>query len=140
VDVRGRLHLDEDPVGPRLGERHDLALGALDHEVDVEDRARTVHPLAQRLDDDRPHRDRRDEVAVHHVHVDRLRPGVQHGLHLLAQAREVRGEDRGSDAGAGHQIGSSMESPQAWQVVVAVEDMRTIVECSPQFGQTDRSS
>jgi len=37
-------------------------------------------------------------------------------------------------------MGSSIESPQAWHVVVAVDDMRTIVECSPQFGQTERSS
>jgi hypothetical protein len=37
-------------------------------------------------------------------------------------------------------MGISIESPQLWQVVVAVEDIRTIVECSPQFGHTDRSS
>jgi hypothetical protein len=37
-------------------------------------------------------------------------------------------------------MGSSMESPQLWQVTVAVDDIRTMVECSPQFGHTDRSS
>ena len=37
-------------------------------------------------------------------------------------------------------MGSSIESPQLWHVVVAVEDIRTIVECSPQFGHTERSS
>jgi len=37
-------------------------------------------------------------------------------------------------------MGSSIESPQLWQVIVAVEDMRTMVECSPQLGQTERSS
>jgi hypothetical protein len=33
-----------------------------------------------------------------------------------------------------------MEPPQWLQVVVAVLDMRTIVECSPQSGHTERSS
>jgi hypothetical protein len=37
-------------------------------------------------------------------------------------------------------MGISIESPQLWQVTVAVEDIRTIVECSPQFGHTERSS
>jgi hypothetical protein len=76
-------------------------------------------------------------VAVHHVHVDGLRARVEHGVDLLAQAREVRAQDRRGDVS---QIGSSIDPPQLWQVVVAVEDMRTIVECSPQSGQTERSS
>ncbi len=33
-----------------------------------------------------------------------------------------------------------MELPQWLQASVAVFDMRTMVECSPQFGQTERSS
>jgi hypothetical protein len=33
-----------------------------------------------------------------------------------------------------------MEPPQWLQVTIAVDDMRTIVECSPQSGHTDRSS
>jgi hypothetical protein len=37
-------------------------------------------------------------------------------------------------------MGSSMEPPQLRHSVVAVEDMRTIVECSPHSGQTERSS
>jgi hypothetical protein len=37
-------------------------------------------------------------------------------------------------------MGRSIESPQALHWVVAVEDIRTIVECSPQFGHTERSS
>jgi hypothetical protein len=34
----------------------------------------------------------------------------------------------------------SIEPPQWLHVSVAVLDMRTIVECSPQSGHTDRSS
>jgi hypothetical protein len=33
-----------------------------------------------------------------------------------------------------------MEPPQCTQAVIEVSDMRTIVECSPQSGQTERSS
>ena len=136
MQVRRRLDLDEDAVGAGVGELVDLALGALDHEVDLEDRARVVDLVAQGLDDDRPHRDRRDEVAVHDVDVDDLGAGLEHRADLLAEPREVGGQDRRGD----HQIGSSIESPQAWQVTVALEDMRTIVECSPQLGHTERSS
>jgi len=34
----------------------------------------------------------------------------------------------------------NMESPQLLHFRIAVEDMRTIVECSPQFGHTEVSS
>jgi hypothetical protein len=33
-----------------------------------------------------------------------------------------------------------MDPPQWLQLTVAVEDIRTMVECSPQSGQTERSS
>ena len=39
------------------------------------------------------------EVAVHDVDVDHRRAGVEHGLDLLGEAAEVRGEDRGGEAG-----------------------------------------
>jgi hypothetical protein len=37
-------------------------------------------------------------------------------------------------------MGWSIELRQWLQMYRAVEDMRTIVECSPQFGHTERSS
>ena len=46
--------------------------------------------LAQRLDDERPHRDRRHEVPVHHVDVDHARAGVEHLLHLPPRAGRSR--------------------------------------------------
>jgi hypothetical protein len=33
-----------------------------------------------------------------------------------------------------------MESPQQLHLTIAVEDIRTIVECSPQLGHTEASS
>jgi hypothetical protein len=70
--------------------------------------------------------------------------GVEHGTDLLGQPREVGREDGGRDLDFvgldGHQIGWSIESPQALHCSVAWEDMRTIVECSPQFSHTEVSS
>jgi hypothetical protein len=77
-------------------------------------------------------------VAVHDVDVDDLRAGVDDLANLLAQAAEVRGQDRWSDAAL--HTSTSIEPLQWLQVTVAVLDIRTIVECSPQLGQTDRSS
>ncbi len=98
VDVRRRLRVDGDHVGARLGERLDLALGPLDHEVAVEDPAAAVHELPDRGDDQRPDRDRRDEVAVHHVDVDHARAGVHHQVVTCSASREKsHGEERGGD-------------------------------------------
>ena len=86
-------------------------------------------------------------MPVHHVHMDHARARVQHLPDLLAQPREVRGQDRGRHAHAAQQlrcglahIACSIESPQLLHFRIAVEDMRTIVECSPQFGHTEVSS
>ena len=119
---------------PAFGEVGDLALGALDHEMDVEERAE----VPQRLDRVRPHRDRRHEVAVHDVDVDDGGAGVEDGGDLLAQPAEVGGQDRWGDP-ARH-TSTSIDPPQWLHVSVAVLVMRTIVPCSPQFGQAERSS
>ena len=91
-----------------------MALRALDHQVDVQVAARVVHLIGERLDDRRAHAERRHEVAVHHVDVDRARAGGEHGADLLAQPGEVRREDRRRDAGGRgrHQIGWSIELRQ----------------------------
>ena len=97
VHVRRRLLVDRDDVGAGLGERLHLALGALNHQVDVEDRAGAVHLVGQRADDGGPERDRRHEVAVHDVAVDDPRAGVEHLGDLLAQVGEVGRQDRRRD-------------------------------------------
>ncbi len=94
VDVGGRLGVEGDGVRAGAGELGDLALGRVDHEVDVE----LGVEVAQRLHDDRPHRDRRDEVAVHDVDVDHRRARGEDLGDLGAQAPEVGGEDGRSDA------------------------------------------
>ena len=126
---------------PALANSGDLALGALDHHVDVDQRAGVVDAVGERGDDQRPHRERRHEVAVHDVDVDDARAGVEHLADLVAQAGEVGGEDRGGDpVELGIMIGWSIELPQLLHAYSAVSDMRTIVECSPQLGHTELSS
>ena len=121
-----------------------MALGALHHQVDVQPAARPADLVAQRLYDQRTDRDRRDEVAVHHVDVDDAGTRLHDGGDLIAQACEVGREDRRENAPPAWQLvghrGWSIEAPQWLQLSIAVLDMRTIVECSPQLGQSDTSS
>ena len=94
--------------------------------------------VPQGLDRVRPHGDRRHEVAVHDVDVDDGGAGVDDVGDLLAQTAEVGGQDRWGDP-ARH-TSTSIDPPQWLQVSVAVLVIRTIVPCSPQFGQAERSS
>ena len=139
VQVRRRLRVDRDVVGARLGEGGDVALRPLDHQVDVEERAGGVDLLGQRLDDERAHRDRRHEVAVHDVDVDRRarpRPAPRRPGRPGARSRPPGSTARRRAGGA--QIGWSIELRQWLQAYRAVSDIRTIVECSPQFGHTEQ--
>ena len=97
---------------PAFAKSVDVALGPLDHQVHVDEPARLVDLLGQRVDDQRAHADRRHEVAVHDVDVDGAGAGVEHRVDLLAEAREVGREDRGRDAVRGRHMGWSID---AWQ-------------------------
>ncbi len=68
--------------------------------------------------------------------ISRTRPA--HQLDLLAQMAEVGRQDRRGDLQ--RHTSTSIDEPQCEHSVVAVLDIRTIVWCSPQPGQTDRSS
>ena len=96
--------MEGDAVGAGLGELLDLVLRALDHQVDVERAAPVMDLVRDRCRDQRPDRDRRDEVTVHHVDVDHPGPRGHHLAHLSAEAREVGGEDRGRDALAREEV------------------------------------
>ena len=110
-----------------------------------------VDLLGDRLDGVGPEGDRRHEVAVHHVDVDHARARGEHLLDLRAEPAEVGCEDRRGDLARADALGVaqlralrhsglSMLPLQWLQTTIAVVDMRTIVECSPQLGQTDCSS
>ena len=138
MDVRRRLDVDGDAVGAGLDELGDLTLGALDHQVHVDDRPGGVHLVGERLDDVRAERDRRHEVAVHHVDVDHPRAGGEHLADLRARASQDR-PTRIDGAICREWITRALSMlPWQWlHCTIAVVDMRTIVECSPQLGQTD---
>ncbi len=55
--------------------------------------------LRKRLADQRTDREVRDVVVVHHVEVNPVGAGREHGLALGAEAREIRGQDRRRDDG-----------------------------------------
>ena len=82
-------------------ERHAVAAGprdlrevprrVVDHQVAVDRGALDgVDERRDRLQHDRPHRDRLDEMAVADVEVEDARAGPQQHLDLLAEVREVR--------------------------------------------------
>jgi len=129
--------VDDDRPRASLGERFNLKrFRALDHEVHLK-----VEPhISQRLADLWPHREWRNELAVHHVDVDNPGAGVFDELYLLAQNAEVSGQNRGRNLNVHSQTSTNIEVPQCEHSVVAVLDIRTIVWCSPQPGHTERSS
>ena len=88
-----------------------VAFGTIDHQMDVDEGGGGVHALPQRADDECAHRDRRDEVAVHHVHVHDRRARREDDVHLLAEAGEVSRQDRGRHPRESH----SGLSIDAWQ-------------------------
>ncbi len=91
VQVDGVLHVDQQGVGPGVGEGVEVAVGLGDHQVDLQGQARDG---PQRLHDHGAHADVRHEVAVHDVHVDAVGAGGLGLADLLAQPGEVGGQDR----------------------------------------------
>lgn len=97
VDMRRGLGVDRDHVGASGGERIDVPLGPLHHEVHVEQRAGGVDLLADGVDDQSTDRDGRDEAPVHDVDVDHAGARAEDRGELVAEPGEVGGEDRWSD-------------------------------------------
>ena len=83
-----------DDVGPGFGEIFDIGIDRRDHQMHVE-RFRTVR--AQRLHDRGADRQVRDEMPVHDIDMDVIRPGGVNCAHLLAQFGEIGGKDRRRD-------------------------------------------
>ena len=146
--MRRRLDVEGDRVGAGLDELAHVALGALDHQVHLEHRARLAHLLGERRDDQRADRDRRDEMPVHHVDVDHPRARVEHLPHLLAQAAEVGRQDRRRDPHPAQQlarrrahIGCSIESPQLLHFMIArrghPHDRRVLTAVRADRGQLE---
>jgi len=91
-------------------------------------------------------------MSVHHVDVDHPGAGSEHLGYLRAEPGEISRQDRWRDPQLGQErpppgrvcgrahTATSIEPWQLLQATIAVVDIRTIVECSPQLGQTETSS
>ena len=100
VEMPGRLGVNGDVVGARLGEGFEIGVAGLDHQVAVE---RLVGMRPQRRDHRRAEGDVGHEMPVHHVEVDPVGAGRRDRAHLLAEPREVRRQNRWRhDHRAGH--------------------------------------
>ena len=87
MDVPGRLHVDRNRVSARVTKGVDLALRILDHQVNVKGQLGVAPAVFHGA---RPHRDRGDEVPVHHVEVHPIGTGLFEGGHFLSQPAEIR--------------------------------------------------
>ena len=67
----------------------------------LDERVRALGEGTERGDDERTHADVRHEVAVHDVDVQPAHARRERVLHLLTEAAEIGGEDRGRDLDRG---------------------------------------
>ena len=99
-----RLDVERDAVPARLRNRLEVLRGALDHQMHIHRAAPLVHARRDRLQHDRPHRDRFDEVPVADVEMEDATAGVEQRVDLVAEVREVRPVQRRLDFGAPHPL------------------------------------
>ena len=88
------LDVDREIVDTGVGKGLHEVLRMRDHQMRVEG---DLGQCPDRLDDRRAHRQVGDEVAIHDVDVEHVRPGLGGFAHLVPQAVEPRGQDRGCD-------------------------------------------
>ena len=96
--------VDGHAVRPGLRERLEVLVRVLGHQVDVEDSAPLAEQRRDRLQDDRPDRDRLDEVPVADVELEDLGAGVEQLGQLVAEPREVGRVDGRLDLGAARPV------------------------------------
>ena len=89
-DVVDRLEVERHTVSARGSDRFEVFRRALDHQMHVDDPIRVVDQRRDRLQHDRAHRDRLDEVAVADVEVEDAATGGEQLVDLGAELREIR--------------------------------------------------
>ena len=148
MQVRRRLDVDGDAVGAGLGELGHVALGALDHQVHVDDPPGLVDQLGDRADDHGPKVIGGTKCpSITSTWITRAPAASTSATCAPRRAKSADRIDgatrrwRSSSARAtATQTACSMLPWQWLQATIAVVDIRTIVECSPQLGHTDTSS
>src|SRR4029077_5555240 len=86
----------------------------LNHQVAIEDGV--GKGLPQRLHNQRPNREIRYEMPVHHVAMDHRAAAVERGLRIFAQPREICGENRGCQFN-GHELRAAPSLPWRKQII-----------------------
>ncbi len=94
VEMRSRLCMDRNGVGPGRCEIGKIGIGRRDHQVKIE---RLFGARPDVPDHRRTEGDVRHEMSVHHIEMDPVGAGSVDRLDLLAEAGEIGGEDRGRD-------------------------------------------
>jgi hypothetical protein len=93
MEVHAGLLMHRDHIGAGQCKSIDVPFWVLDHQVHVDERPGAVNQRLQGSDDQRTDGDVGHEMAVHDVHVQDARAGVEHRLHVVAEVREVGRED-----------------------------------------------
>jgi hypothetical protein len=95
MQMRTGLDVDANGLSARRGEVGHVAVGRLDHQVDVE---RQVRASADGFYDAWTNADVGDKVTVHHIDVDPVSAGGLGGANFFTQPGKIRGKDRGRDS------------------------------------------
>ena len=90
-------------LGAGFGEVFDVLVGIADHQVHIGHKSARPH---QCLDYVRPHRQVRDKVAIHDVHMDQISSGSLDVRGLSSEPRKIGCEDRRGDQ---RQVGRMLE-------------------------------
>ena len=94
MDVRPGFGMHCDDVGAGLRELGDVGVDRRNHQVHIKGQRRAV---AQGRDHIGADRNVRNEMAVHDIDMDVIGARFVNGLHFVAEAREICGEDRRRD-------------------------------------------
>jgi hypothetical protein len=90
IEMDAGFLVDRDPSSAGFRESWDEFVRLFNHEVTIE---RNFQDFAKRGYNRRPNRDIRDEVAIHHIHVEDGRAPFDGGLGFRAEAGEVGRQD-----------------------------------------------
>jgi hypothetical protein len=90
IEVDAGFLVDGDPISPGFGKRGDEVIRPFNHEMAIE---RNFRDFAERGHDRGADGDVRDEMTIHHVHVENGGSAFDSGLGFRAEAREISRKD-----------------------------------------------
>src|SRR5277367_2673012 len=90
IEMDAGFLVDGDPISAGFGKCGDELIRAFNHEMTIE---RNFRDFAKRGYDGGPDREVRDEMTIHHVHVEDGGSPFDSGLGLRAEASEVSRKD-----------------------------------------------